>query len=78
MPQLDLSAWGYPSSSPKRYKCRVHGVVNNSVRIEVHNVDYELVFDRRYCSICLDKWFQQNLEPMVEVDKKDIKNEFTY
>lgn len=65
---MDLSRWGYPANreNTTRYRCRVHGIVVNMVRIEVRNEEYEVVFDRRYCSICYDQFLQRYLEPLVE------------
>jgi hypothetical protein len=71
---LDLSRWGYPANrdNPARYRCRVHGVVVNMVRIEVRNEEYDLVFDRRYCSICYDTFLQRHLDPLVETTSEEV------
>lgn len=80
MPIINLSEWGYSTdrNDPKyatRYKCRVHGVVINMVKILVYNEEYELVFDRRYCSICYDQFLQRHLEPLTEVKIGENQNE---
>lgn len=72
MPILNLGNWGYPADPEyrTRFKCRVHDVVDNMVKIEVRNGEYELVFERRYCTICFDQFLQRHLEPLVEFQQE--------
>lgn len=72
MTMWTFNQWGYPANPEHpqyttRYKCRVHDVVNDMVKVEVRNSDYDVVFDRRYCSICFDAFLQRHLEPLQEV-----------
>lgn len=64
------------NSTPKHYvtyyKCRLHGVQATHFGIASSNHKAELVFKRAYCNICLDRFFQQFLDPMVQATDEEV------
>ena len=81
MGQLDLKqlGWNYDEmlqSTPRYityYKCRIHGVQATTFNIAVSNGQSELVFKRDYCKQCMDRFFQQFLDPMVQATPEEVE-----
>lgn len=72
---MPFGEWGYPTGQPITYfKCRVHGIVVAMIRLEIRNKEYELVSDRRYCSICFDHFLQKHLDPLLPVPPEELPN----
>lgn len=76
MPSL-YGDYGGVETRPK-FECPRHGKMWHGLQLTYVNLQGEIVFNRVYCLICLDSFFQRYLEPMREgeryIKEEDEKN----